>query len=37
MGVLLGAISAITGQTMLGKEFAQNGESGHTYHIDPLG
>jgi hypothetical protein len=37
MGVLIGAISAITGQTMLGKEFAQDGGGSHTYHIDPLG
>jgi len=39
LGVLIGAISAITGKTMIGKEVAITGEEGiegRTYCIEPL-
>ncbi len=38
LGVLIGAISAITGQTMLGKEIdaPQEGAEGRIYHINPF-
>jgi hypothetical protein len=35
-GVLIGAISSITGKTMLGKEVGETGTNGHIYSIEPL-
>lgn len=35
-GVLIGAISTMTGKTMLGKEIGATGPGSHTYLIEPL-
>lgn len=37
LGVLIGAISSITGQTMIGKHMGkEDGTEEHVYHIEPL-
>jgi hypothetical protein len=36
LGALIGAISAVTGSTMLGKEASEDGNGSMVYHIYPL-
>jgi hypothetical protein len=36
IGVLIGAISTMTGKTMLGKDMGEQGANGRAFHIEPL-